>query len=192
MSDAETVSPSTRAVSRPTLPSTASAPAAMAGAGPVVVGCDGSPAGSPAVAFAVREALLRGVALRAVAAYDVPLVAYGLALPEPVLVELPDHLRASMAAAVRAQVEQVRSQLGGTLELEVRVELGRPSSVLLNASEGAALVVVGARGMNAFARLVLGSTSTELIHHSQVPVVVVPTPEVTGDLTADRTGPEPG
>jgi nucleotide-binding universal stress UspA family protein len=51
---------------------------------------------------------------------------------------------------------------------------GRPSHVLLDAAEGAALLVVGARGAGALTRLMMGSTSTEVVHEARLPVTVVP------------------
>ena len=56
------------------------------------------------------------------------------------------------------------------------VRLGRPAEVLLNFLRESAveLIVVGSRGQGLAARSVLGSTSTELVNLSPVPVLVVP------------------
>jgi nucleotide-binding universal stress UspA family protein len=56
------------------------------------------------------------------------------------------------------------------------VRLGRPAEVLLNFLEEASvdLIVVGSRGQGLAARSVLGSTATELVNLSSVPVLVVP------------------
>ncbi|MFD5463804.1 universal stress protein [Kitasatospora sp. NPDC127059] len=58
-----------------------------------------------------------------------------------------------------------------------------PAQVLLDASGDAGLLVVGTRGAGAWGRLALGTTSTEVVHHAHVPVVVVP-PE--GDAALDE------
>ncbi len=52
---------------------------------------------------------------------------------------------------------------------------GRPRRPV-EAAQGAALLVVGARGAGAFTRLMNGSTCTEVVHHAHVPVAVVPCP----------------
>jgi nucleotide-binding universal stress UspA family protein len=56
-----------------------------------------------------------------------------------------------------------------------RPRSGRPASVIAELAErlGATLVVVGRRGQNGVAALVLGSVSHELVHQSRVPVTVV-------------------
>lgn len=38
-------------------------------------------------------------------------------------------------------------------------------------------IIVGSRGLNALGRTLLGSVSSYVIHHSQVPVTVVPCPD---------------
>ena len=56
---------------------------------------------------------------------------------------------------------------------------GDACSVLLRAGEApveADLIVVGSRGQGQHPGLLLGSTSLELVQHSNVPVVVVPLP----------------
>ena len=60
------------------------------------------------------------------------------------------------------------------IPVTVRALSGLAADELINASEGADLLVVGARGAGGFARLVMGSVSTQVTHHAVCPVVVVP------------------
>jgi nucleotide-binding universal stress UspA family protein len=53
---------------------------------------------------------------------------------------------------------------------------GHPGRVLMELTEGAELLVVGARGHGGFLSLMLGSVSTYAVHHARCPVVVVPVP----------------
>ena len=55
------------------------------------------------------------------------------------------------------------------------VQCGAATALLL-AAEDADLVVVGARGLGGFRRLMLGSVSAQVTHHAPCPVVVVPEP----------------
>ena len=62
-------------------------------------------------------------------------------------------------------------------ELEWLVSDGDPCSALLRLADppsGVDLLVVGSRGSGRHAGSLLGSTSLELVEHSNVPVVVVP------------------
>ncbi|MFD5462179.1 universal stress protein [Kitasatospora sp. NPDC127059] len=147
-------------------------------AGPVVVGTDGSEPAHRAVLFALREAQVRGVPVRAVRAYG-----SGRADPSDLGTPswprtsgaLPTHLHDVVAREVTDSVEELRRQVGEPfVEVEVHCERGRPAQVLLDASQDAGLLVVGTRGAGAWGRLALGSTSTEVVHHAHVPVVVVP------------------
>jgi nucleotide-binding universal stress UspA family protein len=45
---------------------------------------------------------------------------------------------------------------------------------LVGASQDADLVVVGARGVSSFARVLVGSVSSEVVQQSACPVVIVP------------------
>ncbi|WP_338894752.1 universal stress protein [Streptomyces sp. TG1A-60] len=143
---------------------------------PIVVGTDGSPASGPAVRFALQESQLRGTGLRAVCAYDFTTRYSGFEWPAASgFRDLDTQLRDTTLEAVTKALEEAREQVGGApVEVEVRVERGRPSQVLLDASEDACLLVVGSRGSGVWGRLTLGSTSTEVVHHAHLPVVVVP------------------
>ncbi|MFJ9841289.1 universal stress protein [Kitasatospora sp. NPDC101155] len=147
-------------------------------AGPIVVGTDGSESARRAVLFALREAQLRGAGVRAVCAYG-----GGRTEPSDRAMtgwrdaggEASPHLHDAVAREVTDSVEELRQQVGEPyVEVEVRCERGRPTQVLLEASEDAALLVVGSRGAGIWGRLALGSTSTEVVHHAHLPVVVVP------------------
>ncbi|MFD4537989.1 universal stress protein [Kitasatospora sp. NPDC058397] len=142
--------------------------------GPIVVGTDGSSPARQAVTFALREAQLRGTGLRAVCAYEyTPTQHSGFERTggsEPV-----PQQRDLVTQAVADSVKELQQQLGGpSVEVEIVCERGRPAQVLLEASKDACLLVVGSRGSGAWGRLALGSTSTEVVHHASLPVVVVP------------------
>lgn len=80
--------------------------------------------------------------------------------------------RADAEALVAAMVTEAKSLAPG---LAVRGEavIGSASSVLIGASETAALVVVGSRGQGGFASLMLGSVSQQLSTHARGPIAIV-------------------
>jgi len=145
-------------------------------AGPIVVGCDGSEAGQPALDFAFGEAVMRGSSVRVVSAYSLPVSAFGYGMVLPDLGDADRVLKADTEQVVHKAVDAALAGLENpeALNVDIVVEQGRPAEVLLSAADDAALLVVGARGLGAWGRLLVGSTSTEVIHHAGVPVVVVP------------------
>jgi nucleotide-binding universal stress UspA family protein len=68
------------------------------------------------------------------------------------------------------------SRLGdaGPPSVTVRAVDGFVVKELVDASQDADLVVVGTRSGGSFARLVMGSVSSEVVQHSACPVVIVP------------------
>jgi nucleotide-binding universal stress UspA family protein len=142
--------------------------------GRVVVGLDGSAANVAAVAFAFDLADRHGLPLTAIHSWDVPNYdAIGLGAPI-----IPTDFVDIENSELRAMAES----LGGWRErhpgvaVRQRIVHGSPAQVLVEASHGAAALVVGTRGHGGFAGLLLGSVSHSLLHHSQCPVVVVRTP----------------
>jgi nucleotide-binding universal stress UspA family protein len=80
------------------------------------------------------------------------------------------------AEARAAALEEARTYLGGRNIKGTYVEgLGNPADVIVQQAEdtGADLIVIGTRGLNAAKRLVLGSVSTNVVHHAPCDVLVV-------------------
>lgn len=137
---------------------------------PVVVALDGSATAQQALAWAVEEVRLRATSLRAVNAWHVPLVGaypYGAIGVDPDVFERSAH---ELVASALASVDT--SALAAPPEPVVRH--GGAATVILEASEGAGLVVMGSRGLGGFAGLLLGSVTLQVAHHATSTVVVIP------------------
>lgn len=138
----------------------------------VVVGVDGSPAATAALAFAFDEASRHGWDVIAVHAWDVP--AYDLLIvpngPVPVpLADVADD-------EVRLTAETLAGFRDDYPDVEVQERLVRAPAVqaIVDASANAAMVVVGTHGHGPAMGALLGSVSNGVLHKAQVPVVVVP------------------
>jgi nucleotide-binding universal stress UspA family protein len=140
-------------------------------AGRVVVGVDGSELSTQALAFAFDEASLLGIGLTALHAWDVPFF------------DVPGHGGAGVPGAVREfkgeELRLLSESLSGWREkypdVDVRQTLvhEEPVKALVEASSGAALIVVGSRGRGGFRSMLLGSVSHAMVHHARCPVAVV-------------------
>ena len=141
----------------------------MRRSGPVVVGVDGSVESASALEWAVREAQLRETELVALRAWTGPQpLGPGDALP-PVL-----DVQAAQTGEEQLLGEALEAHDGTGLQVRRMVRHDRPARALVQLSEQAQLVVVGTRGRGGFAGLLLGSTSHQLLHHADCPVMVVP------------------
>jgi nucleotide-binding universal stress UspA family protein len=133
----------------------------------IVVGVDGSVSSHAALRWAAGHAQLVGGVVEAVCAWDTPSES-GWAGPatEP---------RFDLEQARRGFAEEIGTVFRDGKPVEVREMLvrGDPSEVLVRASEGAELLVVGSRGRGGFARAMLGSVSQRCAQHTPCPVVVV-------------------
>ncbi|MCC5579380.1 universal stress protein [Microtetraspora sp. AC03309] len=133
----------------------------------IVVGVDGSPANAAAIDFAFSEAALHDTELHAVHAWR-GLVAGG-GFEAAASVQEEDGLRGMLTESV---AEAARRH--PDVKVTEHVVNGHPVEVLKEASAGAGLLVVGARGRSGLAGLVLGSVSNALLQHADCPVAVVP------------------
>ncbi|MDK1472399.1 universal stress protein [Streptomyces sp. 549] len=141
--------------------------------GDVVLAVDGSAAGAAAVRFAFAEASLRGADLVAVHTWNnwTGPVSSGPGDPVPLVYD---------EAMLKDEEERVLAEALSGLKHEYpdvavrrRLVEGRPRQTLIEASEDAQLLVVGARGRGGFAGLLLGSVSQAVLHHAHCPVAVV-------------------
>jgi nucleotide-binding universal stress UspA family protein len=60
------------------------------------------------------------------------------------------------------------------VEVEERVELDHPAKAICDASGEFDLVIIGSRGLSGVRGFLMGSVSNKVVHHTKVPVVVVP------------------
>ncbi len=58
--------------------------------------------------------------------------------------------------------------------MTIRAVNGFVAEELIGASRDADMLVVGSRGAGGFARLMMGSVSSQVAHHAQCPVVIIP------------------
>ena len=144
---------------------------AQSGARSIVVGVDGSPHSIAALRWAARRARVTGETIRATFAWRMPTV---FAKPPPVTAGVPptEIVRDAAAVALDGYIEDAALPLDVHVE-RVNVE-GTAANALLAEGRRAELLVVGARGHEGFAGLLLGSVATAVVHHAPCPVAVIP------------------
>ena len=125
----------------------------------IVVGVDGSESSKAALRWAVRQGRLTGAEVEAVTAWEFPAV-YGY--PAPVIAV---NLEAE-EIATRVVRDAITEATGGaeTDPVRYRVAEGNAARVLLDASAGADLLVVGSHGHGGFVEALLGSTGQHCVH----------------------------
>jgi nucleotide-binding universal stress UspA family protein len=136
------------------------------GPGRIVVGGDRPEYSKDALRWAARQAELTGDTLDVVVASQWP-VFYGCTSAD-----LADRLRPFRQQALTDTVDAVVGP-DRPAWLRTRVVEGHAGQVLVEASAGAELLVVGNRGYGGFYGVLLGSVSTHCVHHAHCPVTVI-------------------
>lgn len=135
----------------------------------VVVGVDDSKGSQDALEFALQRAQGSGGEVVAIHAWRAAaLHGAGVTLPLPEDATQQQGLHQDRLEEWLAPWRQKSPSVSLTAEAIP----GHAGRALIDASEHAALVVVGSRGRGAFAGLLLGSVSQTLIHHGRCPVAV--------------------
>jgi nucleotide-binding universal stress UspA family protein len=134
--------------------------------GRIVVGLDGSPASLEALSWAVRQAVLTGSTLEVVMTWEWP-SSYGWAVPVPEDFDPESETQGTLDGIVAG----LRADHPG-LTVEPRVVGGHPAPILVEASKGADLLVVGNRGHGEFVGMVLGSVSAYCATNAHCPVLI--------------------
>jgi nucleotide-binding universal stress UspA family protein len=140
--------------------------AAPAGQPRIVVGIDGSDQSANALRWAAHLAGIFTARLEAVIAWEYP-SSFGWA-------PVPEDW--DPAGEMRRVVEGVVQSVFGSeppASLVIEVKEGGTAQVLLDASAGATMLVVGSRGHGGFTGMLLGSVSANVAEHATCPVLII-------------------
>lgn len=132
----------------------------------ILVGVDGSSSSRAALQWAAALARTDGASVDALSAWHHPPVFAATALPP--IGDTGAEAGRALAAVVEETFEEQRPA-----GLELHTMVGDAAHVLLDASEGADLVVVGSRGHGGFAGLLLGSVSARVAERADCAVLVI-------------------
>lgn len=132
----------------------------------IVVGVDESSTAGAALRWAQAHGAARAWPVTAVMAWDY-LDQHHLGDREPFDPEY------DAEAALRVASELVDRVLPAGHGVTCEAVLDHPAPALVAAGKSADLVVVGARGLGGFKRLLLGSVSRHVVHHAACPVAVI-------------------
>jgi nucleotide-binding universal stress UspA family protein len=137
----------------------------------IVVGVDGSESSINALRTAARVATVLDAEIDAVTSWEFP-ASYGLAGGAGDW--RPDTDAAQLLAIA------LKEAFGDDVPARLRSVLteGHPAKVLVEASRGAEMLVVGSRGHGGFVGLLLGSVSAYCAEHASCPVLVARVPLV--------------
>jgi nucleotide-binding universal stress UspA family protein len=138
----------------------------------ITVGIDGSAHSSRVLAWALKEGAIRHAPVTVLTVHSVPMSGW---TGNPI--KLPPDVadRESERQGAEELTAKALSQLGDAQpsSVTVRALIGFPAQELIEASRTADLMVVGSRGAGGFAKLMIGSVCSQVVHHAHCPVVVV-------------------
>ena len=132
----------------------------------IVVGVDGFESSRAALRWAIHQAKLTGAVVEAVTAWQVP--AGSRLIPAADLPDYQDDARIILTEAIAGTC-----MVDPEVEVRPHVVEGRAAQVLVDASEGADLLVVGSRGHGGLAEALLGSVGQYCVHRAPCPVVIM-------------------
>jgi nucleotide-binding universal stress UspA family protein len=137
----------------------------------IVVGVDGSGHSRKALERAAAEAVAHGVPLTVLVIHQAVRDVYGSASHYGDDAALTEKAK----EAAKEETDQVLATVSSRpASVTVTAVHGLPADELVKASEGADMIVLGRRGMGGFARLLMGSVTSQVAQHAQCPVLIVP------------------
>ena len=139
----------------------------------MIVGVDGSDHSRRALAWAMHEAVKHHLPLTVMSIHPPPArpatsIYWGVhSYPE-------DSFDPELARmAVHQFADKVAGEIGEAPDITVSIGTGDAAEELVKAGQDADMLVVGSRGGGGFARLLMGSVSSQVVHHASCPVVVI-------------------
>jgi nucleotide-binding universal stress UspA family protein len=144
----------------------------------VLVCVDGSSASDAAIAWGVREAVMRHLPITLL--HAVPPVTVGWPVGQ-LYSEMPDWQKDKAQGVIDQARKTLSASLGDAQPPHTRTKMVYSTVVpaLIEASQEAWMIVVGSEGLGALGRMVLGSATTGLLHHAHCPVAVIHSGEDT-------------
>jgi nucleotide-binding universal stress UspA family protein len=142
-----------------------------------VIALDGSIGAMSAARFFASLPLDPAIHVRLISAVESALVhfaARGIGLSE--VRTMTAHAEARQAVTMQSVLRAAEQTFGDRVAgVERDVVVGRPADVIVEAAEqpDVGLVVMGARGLSALDRLLLGSVSEHVLHRAPCPVLIV-------------------
>lgn len=138
----------------------------------IIVGIDGSDTSRVALRWAWAEAQLRQSVLDVLHAWHTPLV-FVPDTYDPGLVEM-DRMKDAALRFIEHELEVAGVRNDGAVEIETSQANHFPARALVEASQRAALVVVGRHGLGGFPHELTTPKVVQVAHHAACPVAVVP------------------
>jgi nucleotide-binding universal stress UspA family protein len=135
----------------------------------IIAGVDGSASSLAALRWAVRQAELTGATVEAVIAWHYPVLPVPVGPAPAAVIAAADFEK----AADKTVTDAIHALAGSTVQVSAQVTEGNAAQVLIDAAEGADLLVVGSRGHAGFTEALLGSVSQHCVHHAPCPVVIL-------------------
>jgi nucleotide-binding universal stress UspA family protein len=137
----------------------------------IVVGVDGSQASKAALAWAIGQAELTDATVEAVMAWEYPIAFAGVGyapIGSVMDTDFAGNAEQVLGAAISETVDPASK-----VKVSATAREGNAARILLEAVQGADLLVVGSRGHGGFTEALLGSVSQHCVHHAKCPVVIV-------------------
>ena len=132
----------------------------------IVVGVDGFESSRAALRWSIHQAGLTGAVVEAVTAWHVPAGTGWVPTAD-----MPDYQED--AFTVLAEAVAGMCTIDPEVQVCPRVVQGRAGQVLVDAADGADLLVVGSRGHGGLAEALLGSVGQYCANNSSCPVVIM-------------------
>ncbi len=139
--------------------------------GGVVVGHDGSRAAGTVVRVAADLAHRLGVTVHVVRVWHITTA------PRPGSMVggfIPPYAEFEQAVIADLKADCAAAEIRDDVDLELYALRGQSAEVLVAAAQKAEMLVIGVRGAGGFTGLRFGSTATQVVRHSPVPVLLVP------------------
>jgi len=143
----------------------------------ILLAVDGSACSDAAIDEVARRPWLPQSEIKVITAAETPTIvgAEPWALPPDYFDQLEKSVREAAKAVIDSALLKLKSIEDKTLMTTSEIIEGPPRQVIVEEAErwGAALIVMGSRGLNAWNRLLLGSVSSAVGHHAKCSVEIV-------------------